>query len=510
MDSLEYTYNRGFYLTDDNHIPIPFGIAPVWRMIELPNGLSVYCHKNTSLYYQTKYGQTVFLLGHAYNPYRLIADENKIVGEISEAKSQQEIIRFVNELTGIFVLGVISDNELTLYGDPAGMQCVFYGMFNGHIHIASHTQMFEEVCRVRMDPYVSELIQYRFYPLFGRQLPGDLTPYREFKRMIPNHCVHFGSKIIVERFFPDSDYLEYSMEQASAAEREIGRLLHNNLELIAEKWEKPAISLTGGCDSKTTLACANGLYDRFSYFSYDSSDTEKVDADAAHEICSELGLKHTAYWISRSDNDFQDIEETREILNKNNGSIGKTNSNDVRKRAFFAEKKDFDVEVKSWVSECGRAYYCKRFAKTRFPKDPTPHYLTTLYKVFFHNRKLVHETDRIFGDYLSRYLSDGLHGYPWQELFFWEFRMSAWNGLVITGEHRFSYEITIPYNNRYLIDMLLHMPLKNRIEDTAYQNIREQMNPEIDRTGISVTNVKHTEKRAKLERLYLDIMSKIQ
>ena len=67
--------------------------------------------------------------------------------------------------------------------------------------------------------------------------------------------------------------------------------------------------MTGGCDSKTTLACANGLYDRFSYFSYSSSDSEKVDAEAAAKICAALNLDHKIYWIPESDDQIPGVEE---------------------------------------------------------------------------------------------------------------------------------------------------------------------------------------------------------
>ena len=87
--------------------------------------------------------------------------------------------------------------------------------------------------------------------------------------------------------------------------------------------------------------------------------------------------------------------------------------------------------------------------------------------------------------------------------------MSSWNGLVITGEHKTSYEITIPYNNRMIVDLLLRMPLEYRINDAAYAAIRKEVDSRIDETGIAVTNVKHTKKRAYLERLYLEIESRI-
>ena len=505
----KHVFVRGFYITDDLDCKIPFGTSLNWNRRLIANSVCIVYEAHTHIFISRGENNTAFLIGHAYNPVRMISDEEEIVSELCDANTHEQRIELINELTGLFLIGIFEDKELTLFGDPAGMQCVYYGFHKGHIHIASHTYMLEEVCQLKTTSYVSRLVNYRFYHLFGGQLPGDITPYQGFHRLIPNHCVHIGETTSVERFFPSMDYSEYSPEEIVKAVSEVAHLLHNSLELITQKWSRPAISMSGGCDSKTTLACAKGIYNQLSFFSYDSSDTEMVDAEAAHALCTELGLPHELYWISRSDSDFDEIESVREILRKNNGYIWEPNPNDVRKRAFFASRDDFDIEVKSWVSECGRAYYNKRFAKRRFPSIPTPHYLTTLYKVFFHDRKLVKDTDSIFKDYISTYLTKGMHGYPWQELFFWEFRMSAWNGLVITGEHRFSYDITIPYNNRKVIDMLLRMPLDDRIHDTAYRRIRMIMNPEIDKTGISVNNVKHTSNRAKLERLYLDVMSKI-
>ena len=87
--------------------------------------------------------------------------------------------------------------------------------------------------------------------------------------------------------------------------------------------------------------------------------------------------------------------------------------------------------------------------------------------------------------------------------------MPSWNGLVITGEHRYSYDITIPYNNRKLLELLLSAPIEDRIGDTVYQEIREYMNPAIDKTGIAVTNLKHTERRAKFEDIYWSVHSRL-
>ena len=133
-----------------------------------------------------------------------------------------------------------------------------------------------------------------------------------------------------------------------------------------------------------------------------------------------------------------------------------------------------------------------------------------MYKVFVHNRKLVKKVDSVFQEYLNNYFSQSKSNpIEWQEQFFWEYRVPSWNGLVITGEHKYSFDITIPYNNRKMLELLLSESLENRINDTLYGNVRNDMNSKIDEMNISVTNLKHTQKRAKIENLYYIIHSKI-
>ena len=170
------------------------------------------------------------------------------------------------------------------------------------------------------------------------------------------------------------------------------------------------------------------------------------------------------------------------------------------------------MEVKSWASEVGRAYYSKRFnGRKNFGENPTPRACTTLYKFFLHDRKLVIDTDKVFERYLEKYFVQAKDNpIEWQEQFFWEFRVPSWNGLVITGEHRYSFDITIPYNNRYLLELLLSAPIEDRIRDSIYAEIRNQMEPLIDGTGIAVTNLKHTKNREKAENFYYAIHSKIR
>lgn len=513
-DLRKYLFPKGFLLTSSDSINTnEYPFYGLWHREKL-NGYNLLVHKEQKY---TKFisDEMVFvLIGHAYEP--IISSEYResvLIEKCAGLYSQGEEVftDYFNLWSGLFALFIIgNDGSVRIYGDPSGMQMIFYGFYEGCFFAASHSNLLGDICGIEQDDYIKQLTGYRYYQLFGKSLPGDLSPYSSFKRVIPNHSVSIkGEKVSINRFFPTENRGLYNCTYDEIISKAAG-ILENSMALIPRKWNRPALSLTGGCDSKTTLSCTTKNFDKYSYFSYNSQDSEKLDADAASEICRLLDIPHKIYEISSKDEDFSDLEEFRQILTYNSGSIGKNNANDIRKRILFAGTNDFDVEVKSWASEIARAYYHKRFSKKKFPKKLRPRYATSLYKVFITERSLVRQTNKIFADFLEKYFTDDdFEKIPWYDLFFWEFRVSSWNGLNITGEQRLSYDITIPYNNRELLRLLLSTPVEFRIKDKPHKDIVKAMNPYIADCGISVTNVKHTQKRALFERLYLDISSKL-
>lgn len=505
----EKLFARGFLFTTAPALAHEYPFYGLWNKTEICSA-TLLVSPQQSWYIHRSGEYTMILVGHAYDPFAMEADENKILEGLCNGL-QYAFAAFtekLNQLTGVFTLIWMTEKTVYVVGDATGMQTTFYTNVGDDHFVSSHTNLIGDLLQLKWMPYVEKLAKYKFFPLLGNSLPGDLTQFENVKRLVPNHYITFekGSWKSHRFYWP----VQLQVERRETPER-CADILHRNLKLIAQKWEKPAISMTGGCDSKTTLACANGLYDKFSYFSYRSSDAEEIDAVAAKKICDALGLCHKTYAIPENDCDVTDADAVRELLNWNTGDLRKSNANDVRKRAYFARCADFDVEVKSWASEVGRAYYSKRFhGRKNFGKKPAPRACTTLYKFFLHDRKLVRETDKIFAEYLEQFFeTPSENPLPWQEQFFWEFRVPSWNGLVITGEHRYSYDITIPYNNRKLLELLLSVPIEDRISDTVYCEIRDYMNPVIDRTGVAVTNLKHTERRAKFEDVYWCVHSKL-
>lgn len=498
---------RGFLLTDADIDEEAYPFYGLWNSYRVLNK-TLLVHPEQHAFIQQTDTNTMILIGHAYNPFTMEPDEDIILKKLAQYLTDdvQNFWNYLNQCTGVFTLIWITQNSTRIIGDPSGMQTAFYTAAEAKLYVSSHTMLLNSILHLSYHSYISRLVHYRFFKLLGNSLPGDLTQFSDVRRIVPNHmcCYHDGIFTNRRFFWPAENHaLSYDEIVLQASD-----ILHRSLELISRKWSRPAISLTGGCDSKTTLACANGLYNRFQYFSYSSSDAERLDAQAAHSICNALNLSHDIYEIPTSPEEF-DIAS--KILLWNCGNLLESHENDVRKRIFLADHGNFDVEVKSWASEIGRAYYSKRFhGRTNFPAQPNGRACTTLYKFFLHNRKLVRETDQAFDAYLRQFYDCAKQNpIPWFEQFFWEFRVPSWNGLVITGEHRYSSDITVPYNNRSLLILLLSVPIEKRIRDQLYTDIRMLMKPEIDQTGIAVVNMKHTRRRAYCEDLYWNIHSRL-
>ena len=509
IDWKKSLYTYGYYLTTDGkyaeqRLPELTG----WQRLAVC-GFDLFVHPEQKYYLYKTSDRTFLLIGHAYDPFSMEADEEKLLEKLAvlEYGSDEYRDRF-DQLTGVFFFAVIDNEGVTATCDCAGMLGANYAVINGNKCFSAYSQMIADVYGLKEDPYVSSMKKSKLFRMYGWYLPGDLTPYPEVKRIVPNTEVHITEKAEINRFYPRKHYDPASGDSYYEQLSKICSVMNNNLALIISKWSDPAISLTGGTDSKTTLACANGIQDKYSYFSYVSLPREETDAIAAKNICKALGLRHEIFYIDTDRDHYADYEEVSALLNRHYSYLGKANINDICKRITLKSKFDHDVEVKSWVAEVARASRYKKYGKKSFPKRIRPRMLTSMYKLFVFDRIDAVRTDKRFRHYLDETcLERALQetGYPWTEFFVWEIVFGGWGGLALTGEHMLTNEITVPYNNRALLDMMLRTPLEKRISDQLQKDIMNRMDERIEKLGIHVVNGNETKQRELLERAYYSI-----
>lgn len=503
----------GYVLSNDSNIKLNLEGVKLnsWDFKEIGR-FKLWVHKKETFFIESDLSKTLILIGHAYNPFTMQADEHDILCSILSCNSDLEYRNYIDQLTGLFVLITISDDEtITAICDCAGMMGAYYSVGRNCVYFSSHAQIIAELLDLKEDSYVSALKKSPTFHYYGLFLPFDLSPYEEVKRIIPNVEVEIRRKhVSLNRFYPRQHY--NVTDDYEATVNRVAELLHNNLVLIAEKWEKPAISLTGGTDSKTTLACAGDVQDKFLYYSYISLDREATDAYAAQTICKSLNLSHEIYEIDVNPEHHPNFTDYDRLIERQYGFLGKGNSNDVCKRIGLIEQFHSDIEVKSWVSEVARASRYNIYGKKRFPDHIRPRMLTSMYKVFTYDRLNAFRTDRYFKKYLlCTELQKRIEetGYPWTEFFVWEIVFGGWGGLALSCEHKVSNNITVPYNNRAILDLMLRTPLEKRRSDQLHRDIMDANDPRINKLGIHVINGNESKKRQIAERLYFDINSHI-
>ncbi len=502
-----YTY--GYLLTNEGKKAIQhLHWLTEWQQ-QCIRGYTLFVHPQQKYYFYEAEEYTYLLVGHAYNPFSMEANEYDILAHLAAVEYNSDAYKdYFDQLTGVFFCAVIRGDSITATCDCAGMLGAYYAMVRDEKCFSAYSQMIADIYDLREDPYVTKMKKSKLFRWYGWFLPGDLTPYSEVKRIVPNTNVTLKDKVTINRFYPRKPYTVAQGKEYDRRVKQICMIMNNNLRLIADKWSNPAISLTGGTDSKTTLACAKGIQDRFSYFSYISLPREETDALAAQNICQALHLKHTIYRIDTDPTKLLDYREVSNLIERHYAYLGKANTNDICKRIVLSKEFDCDVEVKSWVSEVARASRYEKYRKKTFPRKMRPRMLTSMYKLFCFNRTDAVKTDRRFKDYLdgtglSRVIEET--GYPWTEFFVWEIVFGGWGGLALTGEHMLSNEITVPFNNRALLDLMLRTPLDKRMHDHLHKDMMQLMDERIEQLGIHVVNGNETTLRAFLERTYFCI-----
>lgn len=488
---------RGFLVTDKKQEDLnAFPFYGNWRE-EKHSGYHFLAHNLTGMHiYTDEKNRTFFLLGHAYNPFTMEYEEDKVLRHIAEAYGTSDYMERIHDITGVFVYGDIVDGQINYLVDPSGMQSACSGIVGGDFYLSSHPQLIGDLCGLSMDAFVKELTQYKWYGrVMGPYLPADLTPFAQIKRIVPSILYHYNGKITHERYWPTVDVTAAEGAEYDKVIRDAADILRNNMTLVSKKWNHPWISLTGGIDSNTTFAAGNGNYDKFETFSYISAEKEVPDAAAAKKIAEHFHLKHHEYHIPDNNADMELFEEKRELFRHNNGYIAELYDNEARKKFFLRENAACDVEVKSWVSETIRAYWYKHYGRKSMPKL-SPKLYRNLYKIFITNRSLAHKVDKLFAEYLREYeYYDIPASYPPADMHYNEVTWGSWGGLNIT-EMKYCFDITFIYNNRRFFDLMFRVPLEKRISDQHHLDMKRYLNPELADMNIRVVNLKETDFRA--------------
>ena len=80
----QYLFVRGFLLSTNNDLNLSaFPFYNNWNKTEIYDGFYAYTHNLQKVHYVEVDGKVFFIFGHAYNPFTMEIDENKILERIN-------------------------------------------------------------------------------------------------------------------------------------------------------------------------------------------------------------------------------------------------------------------------------------------------------------------------------------------------------------------------------------------------------------------------------------------
>ena len=136
-----------------------------------------------------------------------------------------------------------------------------------------------------------------------------------------------------------------------------------------------------------------------------------------------------------------------------------------------------------------------------------PSVLTERHCSIFQTRYFLHPlllrwSDRQYYKFLREiHLEKPLFNYEHTDSFYWEIRMGAWGQAVISTQQIY-HRMTIPMNNRKILDMFLCLPREDRKRDDVHKDVMRVMNPKVVEAGIEIPNLYFHSYRIWMEKLY--------
>lgn len=404
----------------------------------------------------------VIILGHCL-PTR--ADQ---VGPPAEAllgalrRSDTAFFQAVNEYGGRHAIIFGSVGNVAILNDASAMRSVFYAAGRGVV--ASHALLVEKALGGRI---VRDELPFQY------GYPGNRTPYARTRVLTANTYYWITAKL-VRRFWPFAPIVPTSVEDAAQVLLDASTV--STRAMAASRHVK--LTLTAGLDSRATLALAQYAGVEFDSYTYVNVASHEVDRGIAVEIAARYGLPHTvldvptmddtvlarldevnyrthhAQWVDTLMRYFPDGPSM--VILGNALEIGRSNSMGVRKYRTFrpvsAEAmsllyyRRMGVGTKQLVKDYGRERYMEQ--------------VRGMFELF------MQETSYdLVVDWFNPF-----------DLFYWEHRMSTWQGLAM-NERDFYTESFIPYNSRRVYETMLGVPEEQRYADETVYRMIEMVNP---------------------------------
>lgn len=456
-------FARGFLVSQSE----PAFVPSAWRRSTIDKSLVLFHDPRTPVHESHRRGAHLIVVGHLYSVTHPsdsgVEVAQRLVGALS--KSRPAFYRALDHTHGRFVLLYrrSPSDGLRITTDATGMRASYY--HRRARCAASHPALLAVNTGARERPL----------DVKGYGTPGRLTPYEDVVLLPPNQELDYESGRMI-RYWPRRKHLPRTSKRAG---ERASKYMAQTLSGIVHRHGEVLASLTAGTDSRATLAVvlraqavSNARF--FTYFWNNNKWIDRADKRIAQEIANDYGLRYETLPL----NELEPSPSGYEDLLRANAFLEHFSTLAHAYASTFDP--DTTVHLRSNLSEIGRAFYLRRGLKRprsakaiadiywqsiRVKDKPTPEVWDTVVEAF---REFYQATDFARGARLV----DG------RDLFYWEHRMGTWHSQVVL-ESDVAFESLSLYNSRVVLETLMGVTLRARLEDRSLKRIIEGGDPEL-------------------------------
>lgn len=482
-------YPRGFVISHpDAHLQIPAG----WTTVPLPSPNWQFSHDH---YYRPDISVGIdgsqWVLVHGLC---LHAGPDVLTGTVADHllerwnRSDEEFHQALDELGGRHLILRGMAEQIEVYHDASGMRSV-YSSQEAQI-IGSHAHLINALHphRARNDDEGARALTHSW----------DRTRYVGIEPLLPNHRLRVPSWE-VERFFPRTRNVHADWDLDTKLEK-FQQLWSAQMTRLTALRANLVMSITGGADSRTSLALTADQVKDIQFFTYTAkrvpgstrSESLALDRDLVEQIKKLVPLNHR--YFESEKRDLELIKTLEPLLDVNT-----TQQHSRWLVAFYADAfpDEGHTHIRGNGYEIGRAYWGVR------EDNDTLASLGNLYMQITkgdYGHVTPEDRRKYFDEGVRKWGYDGeRHGYHVRDLAYWEIRSGRWLSEIL-NETDIAFETFIPINVRALLEITLSMSLPERQDSVIFSELINRSLPVLNFPGKN--DVRNLYEQTRDERLH--------
>lgn len=468
-DDLKYPF--GFLLTREK-----FNNKYNWHEFSINEELTLY-YSNSNEFFELQYNKSqIIVLGYFFDIRNGDLSKNAIIKNLimSRQSNYNDFLENLSYLSGRFLLILNANEEIRLFHDVAGLKAVCYYKGKGRLVIGSH------------DTLINEAMEHKLKKLYNNPKEVSFSSHTRFEsveKLIPNMSLEITTAKI-ERYYPVG---KYSVRSKEEIRRELISYLNETVKWLNKSNYKLLLSLTGGGDSKMSLAILKPLIHRLETFTYlkdttnESNFVKKTfqnDKEIVDSIVNNLNLNHKFIEISSDESTDLSVIETikHNVFSNHHYNLandyyriyGGENYLHIRSSALFNIGKYIfpfeSINVEDWDVET-IAKYVQKWTNIEDEADNNKHVSNLL-------------------DYAQL---ENFYNYNPLELLFLSYRLIQWHGGVV-GESDIAFDTILLLNARKIVDLILSYPIEDRHKNKLFVELIDQLWPILNYWDINSPN----------------------